>query len=165
MGMVFVATADADGNCDGSVRAGPTGLVRAMDDRTLADAEYRGNAVMASQGYMVENGRGALFFADSCDGTVGLHVNGKAGMVESVDLLGRPDVPQAVRDDIAVLGGRHPERWVVVQVDEAYIHGSKHTPPLSKRDKTIAWGTDDPRLKGGDCFGARADRQAVPAGD
>ena len=50
MEMVFVATSDADGNCDCSLRAGPPGFVRTIDDRTLAYPEYRGNGVMASQG-------------------------------------------------------------------------------------------------------------------
>jgi hypothetical protein len=165
MEMVFVATSDADGNCDCSLRAGPPGFVRTIDDRTLAYPEYRGNGVMASQANIMENGHVGLFFADFLDSTVGLHVNGCARLAGNVDLLRRPDVPQAVRDDIAVAGGRQPERWVVVQVDEAYIHCSKHVPLFSKRDKAIAWGTDDARLKGGDYFGARADRQATRSSD
>lgn len=162
MEMVFVATADANGNCDCSLRVGPPGFVRTIDDRTLAYPEYRGNGVMASQGNIVENGHVGLFFADFLDSTVGLHVNGSACLAENVDLLRRPEVPQAMRDDIALPGGRRPERWVVVQVDEAYIHCSKHVPQFSRRDKAISWGTDEARLKGGDYFGARADRQATP---
>ncbi|MBL4883971.1 MAG: hypothetical protein JKY95_05485 [Planctomycetaceae bacterium] len=41
---------------------------------------------------------------------------------------------------------------MVVDVEEAYIHCSKHIPLLSKQDKSIAWDTDDTRLKGGDFF-------------
>jgi len=164
MEMVFVATADAEGNCDCSLRAGPPGFVRAVDDRTLAYPEYRGNGVMASQGNIVENGHVGLFFADFLDSTIGLHVNGHARIAESDDFLGRPELPQEVRDDIAVPGGRHPERWVLVEVDEAYLHCSKHVPLLAKRDKTIAWGTDDPRLKGGDYFGASASRRGTRLG-
>ena len=44
---------------------------------------------------------------------------------------------------------------MVVQVEEAYIHCSKHIPRLQKLDKTIHWGTDDPVSKGGDFFRAK----------
>jgi len=67
----------------------------------------------------------------------------------------RPDVPEAVRQDIAVVGGRQPERWVMVAVEEAYIHCSKHIPLLKKVEKAIHWGTDDPACKGGDYFQAK----------
>jgi len=40
-------------------------------------------------------------------------------------------------------------------VEEAYIHCSKHIPLMQKRDKTIHWGTDDEKLKGGDFFNAK----------
>lgn len=55
-------------------------------------------------------------------------------------------------------GGRQPERWVWVTVDEAYVHCSKHIPWLQKRDKRIYWGTDDARRKGGDYFGTVRER-------
>ena len=48
--------------------------------------------------------------------------------------------------------GRTPERWVLVHVTEAYIHCRKHFP---KADGAVEWGTDDPRAKGGDYFGAK----------
>jgi hypothetical protein len=41
---------------------------------------------------------------------------------------------------------------VLVGVEEAYIHCSKHIPALSKRDKARQWGSDDPAHKGGDFF-------------
>ena len=43
------------------------------------------------------------------------------------------------------------ECWVVIEVDEAYIHCSKHVPRLEKATKAIDWGTDDP-VKKSDCF-------------
>jgi len=48
--MVFIATADAQGACDCSFRAGLPGFVHVLDDTTLAYPEYRGNGVMASVG-------------------------------------------------------------------------------------------------------------------
>jgi len=55
MEMVFIATADASGECDASLRAGTPGFLRVLDDRTLAYPEYRGNGVMASLGNISEN--------------------------------------------------------------------------------------------------------------
>ena len=154
--MVFVSTADAGGNCDCSIRAGPAGFVRIVDHRTLAYPEYRGNGVMASLGNITENGHVGLLFVDFFRSTVGCHVNGEARVAENDALLadGGP-LADAVREALADTAGRRPERWVVVRVEEAYIHCSKHIPLLAKRDKSIPWGTDDPVAKGGDHFGVR----------
>jgi len=46
------------------------------------------------------------------------------------------------------------ERWVIVSVDEAYMHCSKHIPLMQKIDHEVLWGTDDVRAKGGDYFEA-----------
>jgi len=40
-----------------------------------------------------------------------------------------------------IKGGRHPKAWIVIEVEEAYIHCSKRA-PLARLDKQIAWGTD-----------------------
>jgi truncated hemoglobin YjbI len=40
----------------------------------------------------------------------------------------------------------------MVEVEEAYIHCSKHIPLLKKAEKIIAWGTDDDALKRSDFF-------------
>ena len=155
--MMFVSTADAAGNCDCSLRAGPPGFVVVVDERTLAYPEYRGNGVMASLGNISGNGHVGLLFVDFFRSAVGCHVNGEARVVENDALLaeGGPlsgAVAQALADPTV---GRRPERWVVVHVEEAYIHCSKHIPLLAKRDKAIPWGTDDPVAKGGDFFGVR----------
>jgi len=162
MEMMFIATADGQGHPDSSVRVGLAGFVRVLDRDTLVYPEYRGNGVMASQGNITENPHVGLLFIDFTGSTVGLHVNGRARLVTNEDLLARPKLPEAVRDDIAVTGGRHPERWVEVSVDEAYIHCSKHLPLMTKQDKALAWGTDDARAKGGDYFGVSASRRPLP---
>ena len=161
MEMMFVSTADAGGNCDCSIRAGLPGFVCVADERTLAYPEYRGNGVMASLGNLSENAHVGLLFVDFFVSTVGCHVNGTARVVENAALLA-PDAPfpEALRGvareaGAQAAGGRTPERWVVVHVEEAYIHCSKHIPLLAKRDKDIPWGTDDPVAKGGDFFGVK----------
>ena len=66
---------------------------------------------------------------------------------------GQPVPPRA---DLAETGGRRPERWVLVTVEEAYIHCSKHIPRLEKAGEEVRhWGTDYVRAKGGDYFQAK----------
>lgn len=152
--MMFVATADAQGNCDCTLRAGIPGFVRVLDRQTLTWPEYRGNGVMASLGNLSENPHVGVIFVDFFGSTVGLHVNGQATIVENSEQESADGVsPSSSSSDQK--RGRQPERWVRVVVEEAYIHCSKHVPLLKKLDKKIHWGTDDPRHKGGDFFRVR----------
>ena len=152
--MMFVATADGAGECDSSFRAGLPGFVVVLNDKTVIYPEYRGNGVYASLGNISENPHIGILFVDFLETTIGLHVNGKAAVIDNEQLLERNDVPDAVREAIQVDGGRQPERWVQVSVEEAYIHCSKHVPRLAKVDKKIHWGSDDESCKGGDFFAA-----------
>ena len=152
MEMMFVATSDARGECDCTIRCGPAGFVRVLDARTLAWPEYRGNGVMASLGNVSENAHAGLLFVDLVRDCIGLHINGTAAIVESETLLARQGVPSDVFADCELRGGRRPERWVVISVHEAYIHCAKHLPLMSKLPKRVPWGTDDARAKGGDYF-------------
>ena len=153
--MVFIATADAHGACDCSFRAGLPGFVHVLDDTTLAYPEYRGNGVMASVGNILETPHIGMIFIDFFQSTVGLHVNGKARVVDNEALLARLDVRPEIITATQTTGGRRPERWMLVEVEEAYIHCSKHVPLLQKLSKEIHWGTDDEHDKGGDAFKAK----------
>jgi predicted pyridoxine 5'-phosphate oxidase superfamily flavin-nucleotide-binding protein len=160
--MVFIATADAHGEADASFRAGPPGFVRVLDERTLMYPEYRGNGVMASLGNISENGHVGILFVDFFRSAVGLHVNGTARIIENEAvsafapilerMAGVADLHEQVADK-----KKTPERWVFVEVVEAYIHCSKHIPSLRKLDKDIDWGTDNEQRKGGDYFKAKND--------
>jgi len=150
--MVFLATANAMGECDCSFRAGTPGFVQVLDSKTLAYPEYRGNGVMASVGNILENPQIGLMFIDLLQSTVGLHVNGKARVVTSEEAGAMPEVSRGMIEALQMKGGRHPECWVIVEIEEAYIHCSKHIPLLKKLDKPVHWGTDDERDKGGDFF-------------
>tara|TARA_R110002072_G_scaffold145460_1_gene291916 strand:+ start:53760 stop:54344 length:585 start_codon:yes stop_codon:yes gene_type:complete len=147
--MVFVATADASGNCDCSPRFGNAGFVLVLDEATLAWPEYRGNGVYASLGNILENPHVGLVFLDMFDTTVGLHVNGEAHSYPESEL------PEILADHIE----QHDpsivatvERWVVVKIEEAYIHCSKHVPRVQRTAKQIDWGTDDPAAKSSEFF-------------
>lgn len=148
--MMFVATADARGECDCTFRAGPPGFVQVLDSRRLAWPEYRGNGVMASIGNISENAQVGLLFVDFFRDMIGLHVNGHAAIVEDGMMrASHPDLP------VDPVPGRRTERWVSAEVEEAYIHCAKHIPRLAKLPRNRAWGTDDVRRKGGDFFGAK----------
>jgi uncharacterized protein len=150
MEMVFVASADAHGECDASLRAGPPGFIRVLDARTLAYPEYRGNGVHASLGNISENAHVGLLMVDFVEDLIGLHVNGPARIVEADAFAAAfPQVP-ADTDH-----GRRAERWVVVEVEEAYVHCRKHIPRMARVHEKREWGTDDPGRKGGDYFGAK----------
>ena len=151
MEMLFVSTANRQGHCDSSIRVGKPGFLQVIDSRRIAYPEYRGNGVYASLGNIAENPHIGLLMVDFYKTTIGLHINGTAAIVEHVDGL---DDPLA-------------ERWVSVEVEEAYIQCSKHIPRLEPQNKPIRWNTDDEQFKGGDFFELRkkesATRQRPPS--
>ena len=158
--MMFVGTADRHGEADTSFRAGLAGFVRVLDEKTLAYPEYRGNGVMSSLGNISENPHVGLLFVDFTEGKIGLHVNGRARIVENDEFLRNTSAPDSIRGTTSLATECCPERWVVVSVVEAYIHCSKHIPRMQKIDEEIQWGTDDARAKGGDYFRAKASPRA-----
>ncbi|WP_026575677.1 pyridoxamine 5'-phosphate oxidase family protein [Bacillus sp. UNC438CL73TsuS30] len=150
-GMMFIATADSNGNCDSSFRAGSKGFVRVIDDKTIIYPEYKGNGVMASLGNIIENPHIGLMFIDFFENSIGLHVNGKAAIIENSQLTSG-NIPEEIINDIKIKEGNKPEAWVMVKVDEAYIHCSKHIPKLQQMNQKIYWETDDEEQKTGDFF-------------
>jgi uncharacterized protein len=155
--MMFVATADAHGDADSSFRAGPPGFLRVLDEQTVMWPEYKGNGVMASMGNILENPHVGILMVDFFETAVGLHVNGRATIVDNeavaafAELFDRlpfatamPSVPEAKKT---------PERWVVVRIDEAYVHCSKHIPMLRYAD-----ASDDAEgsRRAGDVFKAKS---------
>ncbi len=156
MDMAFIATSDAHGECDSSFRAGEPGFIHVIDERTVAYPEYRGNGVLASLGNISENPHIGILMIDFVQDLIGLHINGTARIVEDdVMRTGVPDLPAVA------VKGRTPERWVLVDVEEAYIHCRKHIPRLVPETRKRSWGTDNMMSKGGDFFGAKAERKPL----
>ncbi|MFD3685835.1 pyridoxamine 5'-phosphate oxidase family protein [Nocardiopsis sp. NPDC058631] len=148
--MLFIATSDSSGECDSSFRAGPPGFVHVVDEQTLVYPEYRGNGVFASAGNIMENPHIGLMFLDFQRERIGLHVNGRARLLEDDKLRGHvrglpvPEVP-----------GQRAMLWTMVHIEEAYIHCRKHIPHLRTVGRDEDWGTDDVQRKGGDHFAAK----------
>jgi hypothetical protein len=158
--MMFVSTADARGECDCSFRAGEPGFVTPLDSRTIVYPELRGNGIYASLGNLAENPHIGLLFVDFFVDLIGLHINGRAAVVEHEELLADERVNVDLLEMLTRQGGRRPERWVKVDIHEAYIHCSKHIPLLTRLDKQVDWGTDDMKRKGGDYFGVAEHKAA-----
>jgi truncated hemoglobin YjbI/predicted pyridoxine 5'-phosphate oxidase superfamily flavin-nucleotide-binding protein len=151
--FMFVGTADRHGECDCSPRFGEPGFIRVLGNKHLLYPEYRGNGIFASLGNISENPHIALLILDFYRDSVGLHVNGKARIVQSDELEAFSDkLPEDVLAELAKDGKRRPNRWVMVEVEEAYIQCSKHIPLLKKRERSIDWGTDSVAAKKGDYF-------------
>lgn len=126
--------------------------MQVLDEKTLAYPEYRGNGVLASVGNLLENPHIGMIFLDYYQTTVGLHVNGNARVLDPEVAAVLPNRSPAMTEAAHNTGGRHAQAWIVVGVEKAYIHCSKHVPLLTRQDKQITWGTDDERLNGGNFF-------------
>ena len=151
--FLFVASADRNGECDCTSKFGKPGFIRVLSNKYLMYPEFRGNGVFANSGNITENPHIALLMIDFIKDTVGLHVNGKAKIVTHDELLQLADkLPQDVIEEIHQEGKKCPERWMMIEVEEAYIQCSKHIPLMQKLDKKIDWGTDNIAAKGGDYF-------------
>ena len=142
--MMVIATADTEGSCDCLPRFGAPGFVRIINPETLAYPEFRGNGVFASLGNISENPAVGLLFVDFLQTSVGLHVNGKA---ERRDPSDGPIASDIVTKEFGTSDVRLVEQWIFVNVEEAYIHCSKHVPRFKLIEKSISWGTDDTALK------------------
>src|SRR5262249_32565440 len=154
--MVCIASADVRGKCDCSFRAGNRGFVHILDERTLIYPEYHGHGVYASLGNLSENPQIGMIFIDFFRSTLGLHVNGKATIYSSQEVLADYDLPLNFCLYLETVVKCVPEFWVVVEVEEAYIHCAKPIPLLAKLPKEIAWGTDALEKKRGDYFQEQA---------
>src|SRR4029079_1867070 len=130
------------------------GFLRVLDEKTVMWPEYKGNGVMASMGNIVENPYVGILMVDFFETAVGLHINGRAKIVEN-DAI---EAFSGLFDRLPFATGfaespehkKTPERWVVVAIDEAYVHCSKHIPMLQHADPDAESGR-----RAGDVFKAK----------
>ena len=151
--FMFVSTSDRRGECGCTSKFGTAGFIRVLNEKFIIFPERRGNGVFANLGNILENPHIGLLIIDFFHDTIGLHVNGKAKIVEHDELLNFKDnLPHSILDEISLEGPRQPEHWIMVEVEEAYVQCSKHIPLLKKEDKRIDWGTDSAAAKKVDFF-------------
>jgi predicted pyridoxine 5'-phosphate oxidase superfamily flavin-nucleotide-binding protein len=154
--MFFLATSDAAGECDNTLRAGPPGFLEVLDGSRMAWPEFKGNGVMASLGNISENPHVGILMVDFVRDTVGLHVNGTARLME-------PAAAAQAGLESKSPAGRGARLWVVVDVEEAYIHCSKHIPRFAEIPAADAAAVR--RAKTVDYFGTAADRRLASEDD
>ena len=131
--MVFISTSDKNGECDCSLRTGEAGFIVVIDEHTLVYPDYKGNGVLASTGNISENPHIGMLFIDFFEDKVGLHVNGKAKMIDSDMLMQRLKTTALSDKSLETLSlGKKCQFWTLISVEEAYIHCSKNTPMFEK---------------------------------
>ncbi|RKE17874.1 MSMEG_1061 family FMN-dependent PPOX-type flavoprotein [Streptomyces sp. TLI_171] len=111
--LVFVATADAEGNCDATPRGGPPGFVAVLDDRTLAIPDATGNRRLDSLHNIAATGKAGLIFVVPGRAAT-LRVNGRACVSADPELL----------EQLTAVG-KPPRTAIVVAADEVYQHCPK----------------------------------------
>jgi predicted pyridoxine 5'-phosphate oxidase superfamily flavin-nucleotide-binding protein len=131
--MVFISTSDSKGECDCSLRTGKAGFVNILDEKRLIYAEFKGNGVMASMGNISENPHIGMLFVDFFKDKVGLHVNGKAKIIDTENLKTYFDNSTCERlKELEEYLGKKIVSWTLIEVEEAYIHCSKNIPIFKK---------------------------------
>jgi predicted pyridoxine 5'-phosphate oxidase superfamily flavin-nucleotide-binding protein len=96
LSFFFLATSNARGQCDCSLKGGGPGLVRVLDDRTLAFPDFAGNDLFMSLGNILENPHVGMLFVDFADGGR-LRVNGRATIHDDgPERALFPDAPRVV---------------------------------------------------------------------
>ena len=130
--MVFIATSDKNGECDNSFRSGEKGFIKIINNKYLAYPDFQGNGVLASLGNVSENPHIGMLFIDFFENKVGLHVNGK------VKMLTQKELTTFIEEDNADVNLNTSMQkvsfWMLIEVEEAYIHCSRNIPLFNKNN-------------------------------
>lgn len=100
----YLATASAEGQPYAQHRGGPKGFIRALDDTTLAFADYSGNRQYITLGNLAENDQAFLFLMDYATRRR-VKIWGRASVVESDPGLVAKLIPEGypVRAEQAII--------------------------------------------------------------
>jgi predicted pyridoxine 5'-phosphate oxidase superfamily flavin-nucleotide-binding protein len=130
--MLFISTSDSNGECDCSFRSANRGFVIVLDKKTLAYPEFKGNGVMASMGNIFENNHIGMLFIDFIETQTGLHINGKAKIVDYKNLKNEVDENYVkMLNESAKKLEQREFSWIFIDVEEAYIHCKKNIPTMN----------------------------------
>lgn len=135
----YFATASADGQPYIQHRGGPRGLLRVLDKRTLAFADYAGNQQYLTQGNLSENPKAYIFVMDYAHRRR-VKIWGEARVVEDDDALTDSLMPKGYR--------ARPEQVIVFKIAAWDTNCPQHIPQkfdaadvaaaLAARDQRIA---------------------------
>ncbi len=115
----YLATTNAAGQPYAQHRGGPRGFIRALDESTLAFADYSGNRQYIKLGNLTENDRAFLFLMDYARGRR-VKVWGRARVVE--------DDPALVERLMPAGYEARAEQVIVLTVEAWDVNCSQHIP-------------------------------------
>jgi predicted pyridoxine 5'-phosphate oxidase superfamily flavin-nucleotide-binding protein len=115
----YLATASADGRPYAQHRGGPRGFIRALDERTLAFADFRGNRQYVTIGNLSENDRAFLFLMDYARRRR-VKIWGRARVVDDDPAL----VESLMPDGYAA----RPEQAILFEVEAWDVNCPQHIP-------------------------------------
>ncbi len=148
--MVFVATADPDGQPECSYKGGDPGFVQVLDPHTLVMPSYNGNGMFLSTGNMRANPQIGLLFIDF-EQPQRLRVNGTATVHADDPLLARfPGAELLVRIAVGHVFGNCPRYVPTMRLvaDSAHLPRAGSVPPIPQWKTRPVWHevlpSDDP---------------------
>jgi predicted pyridoxine 5'-phosphate oxidase superfamily flavin-nucleotide-binding protein len=115
----YLATASAAGQPYAQHRGGPKGFIRALDDRTLGFADFRGNRQYVTLGNLSENDKAFLFLMDYAHRRR-VKVWGRARVVENDSDLIEKLMPKGY--------AARPEQAIVFDVEAWDVNCPQHIP-------------------------------------
>lgn len=133
---VFLATANADGQPYIQHRGGPPGFLRALDDKTIGFADFRGNRQYITTGNLSDNPKAYLFLIDYMLRRR-VKIWGTARIVQGDDALTASLMPEGYM--------ARPEQVLLFDVDAWDVNCPQHIPQ---------------RFEAEDVVGALANREA-----
>ncbi len=117
----FMGTASASGQPYIQHRGGPAGLLRVLDEHTLAFADFRGNRQYISQGNLTENPKVQLFLIDYAN-RIRIKIWGEAKVIE--------DDPRLIESLLVKGYDAKPEQAILIHVTAWDRNCPQHIPQL-----------------------------------
>ncbi len=118
--MLFVATGEPDDGHDCTFVTGGAGFVRVLSVNRLAWPEFDDASLSDAISDIERDPRVSLLFVDFARGAIGLHVNGKAKVLDD-DAMRRAYRALNLDPTLDLVADRRPARWITVYVESAYI--------------------------------------------
>jgi predicted pyridoxine 5'-phosphate oxidase superfamily flavin-nucleotide-binding protein len=124
----YMATVNEDGQPYVQFRGGPSGFLKALDDRTLGYADFRGNLQYISVGNLGANDRAALFLMDYANQT-------RLKLLVRVEVKDAKDAPEIV-EKLAIPGYKAKiERAMILHVEAFDWNCPQHITPRYTLDE------------------------------
>ncbi|MDG6107447.1 pyridoxamine 5'-phosphate oxidase family protein [Dactylosporangium aurantiacum] len=118
--MLFVATGEPEDGHDCTFVTGGAGFVRILSVNRLAWPEFDDVSLSEAISDIARDPRVSLLFVDFARGAIGLHVNGRAKILDD-DAMRRAYRALNLDPALDLVADRRPARWITVYVESAYL--------------------------------------------